>query len=104
MSGDRVFFSSIERAARAMCAPAPDPDFEEWLRRGVEAGFCGPPVCQVHDGLPTSADEDAEWDEFGEICAHVLRLYRDAEHKAAVEANHAPSVWRATNRGLMLGL
>jgi hypothetical protein len=65
----------------------------------MDNAFIGPPVCEIHDGLPTSADEDAEFDEHGEVCVHVLRLYRDAAEKAAVEVNHAPSVWRRTNMG-----
>ncbi|MBF4194614.1 hypothetical protein MHAEM_21351 [Mycolicibacterium phlei] len=64
---------------------------------GYEAGFIGPPVCATHDGLPMSEDEY----EDDESCVHILRLYDDADVKAAVEADHPPSVWRAVNRGLM---
>ena len=78
----------------------PTVDFEDWLRQGVDNGFIGPPVCQTHDGTPTSAAEDAEWDEDGEVCIHILRLYSDPDEKSAVEANHSPSVWRRTNRGM----
>lgn len=72
-------------------------DFEEWLKLGVEAGWIGAPVCHTHDGLPLSAAEEAEFEE-SDPCVHILRLYEDAESKAAVEANHAPSVWRKSNR------
>ena len=33
-------------------------------------------------------------------CIHIIRLYEDDIHKKAVEANHEPSTWRATNRGI----
>lgn len=92
--------TELENSARAKVKRPPTIEFDEWLRLGIDNGFCGPPVCDIHDGTPTSADEDAEWDEHGEVCIHVIRLYHDAEEKAAVEANHAPSVWRRTNRGL----
>ena len=74
-------------------------DFEEWLRIGIENGWAGPPVCYTHDGLPTSEAEDTEFEE-SDPCIHVIRLYDDADQKEGVESNHAPSVWRATNRGI----
>lgn len=89
--------NGLESAARALSSGT-TVHFESWLRQGMEAGFIGPPVCQTHDGTPTSADEDEEW-ESGDPCLHILRLYPDGETKAAVEANHSPSVWRRTNRG-----
>lgn len=72
--------------------------FDEWLRYGFEQGWCGPSVCETHDGLPVS---EAEVDGFedGDPCVHVVRLYEDADVKAAVEAYHSPSVWRASNQG-----
>lgn len=76
-------------------------DFNEWLEAGIKAGFCGPGICYTHDGLPTTEAEDAEFEE-GDPCIHVLRLYEDEATKIGVEANHSPSVWRATNLGIEL--
>lgn len=75
--------------------------FDEWLQEGITLGFCGPAICSTHDGVPTTADEDEEY-ETGDPCIHVLRLYEDETTKLAVEENHAPSVWRATNSGYTL--
>lgn len=75
-----------------------DMTFDQWLKLGYDNGWCGPDVCETHDGLPTSAAEDEEFEE-SDPCIHIIRLYVDAEHKTAVEENHAPSVWRATNKG-----
>jgi hypothetical protein len=69
-------------------------DFEEWMRYGIEAGFCGPPVCETHDGTPTSEEEDHEFDDGSDPCIHVVRLYEDEKKKAAVEKSHGPSTWR----------
>lgn len=77
-----------------------DPDFEAWLRQGFKAGFVGPPVCSTHDGTPLSEVEEEEFEE-GDPCLHILRLYENAEQKAAVEKNHSPSVWRASNQGMV---
>lgn len=68
--------------------------FEEWLREGINCGFCGPPVCDTHDGTPTSLSEDIEFDDGHDPCISVLRLYVDEEQRMAVEANHSPSDWR----------
>ena len=72
--------------------------FDEWAMYGYQQGFCTPPVCINHDYLPTTATED-EADDGDEPCIFVIRLYDDLATKKAVEANHSPSVWRATNLG-----
>lgn len=74
-------------------------DVEQWLRWGYERGWCGPPVCATHDGVPTSEAEDDELMDGYDGCQHVIRLYESSEMKEAVEDNHSPSVWRASNRG-----
>jgi hypothetical protein len=87
--------TDLERSARSQVKHT--VDFDEWLRLGIDNGFIGPPVCHTHDGLPTTEGEDLEFEDGFDGCLHVLRLYTDTEHKAEVEANHAPSVWRRTN-------
>lgn len=72
--------------------------FDEWMMQGYLNGWVSPPVCETHDGVPMSAAEHAEFEE-GDPCIHIVRLYTDATHKAEVEAEHAPSIWRATNQG-----
>lgn len=92
--------TELSNAARQMTAAQAPMDFEAWLKRGYDQGWCGPPVCAMHDGVPTSEAEDNELMDGYDGCQHVLRLYESPEVKAAVEANHSPSVWRASNRGL----
>ena len=70
-------------------------DVDQWMKWGYDQGWCSPPVCAEHDGVPMSEDEY----EIGEVCCHVIRMYEDAATKAAVEADCGPAVWRATNRG-----
>lgn len=67
--------------------------FEEWISIGIKEGWCGPPVCSTHDGIPTTEAEDEEF-EMSDPCVHIIRLYEDADVKAGVEANHFPSKWR----------
>jgi hypothetical protein len=77
-----------------------EQDFEQWLKFGIDKGWCGPSVCYTHDGLPSSEPEDSEFEDGGDPCMHIIRLYEDFMHKKAIEANHSPSTWRATNRGI----
>jgi hypothetical protein len=67
-----------------------DLDFDDWMSYGIKKGWCGPPVCYTHDGLPLSEEEYDLEDE----CLHVVRMYEDGEMKKAIEENHSPSQWR----------
>ena len=78
-----------------------EKSFDEWLQEGITLGFCGPTICYTHDGLPLTQEEDEQFEE-GDPCVHMLRLYEDRETKIAVEENHSPSVWRASNAGFDL--
>ena len=73
--------------------------FEDWLKYGYVKGWVGAPICYTHDGLPTTEEEDAEFEE-SDPCIHILRLYYDKDEKRGVEENHSPSQWRASNRGM----
>lgn len=76
-----------------------NPTFDEWLKQGYDLGFCGPPICPEHDGIPMSNAEETILATEGDYCAFVVRLYQDATEKHGVELNHPPSTWRATNLG-----
>jgi len=71
-----------------------DLTFEDWMTYGIEKGWCGPPVCYTHDGLPMSEQEYAEFDEGQDPCTHVVRMYEDIDMKKSIEENHSPSQWR----------
>jgi hypothetical protein len=71
-----------------------DITFDEWISYGIEKGWCGPPVCYTHDGLPMSEQEYAEFDEGQDPCTHVVRMYEDIDMKKSIEENHSPSQWR----------
>lgn len=50
-------------------------DVYEWLKYGIERGFCSDPVCHTHDGVPYTDDEDEEWNEGFDPCVPAVRLY-----------------------------
>jgi hypothetical protein len=69
-------------------------DFDEWIAYGIKKGWCGPPVCSTHDGLPMSEQEDTEFGEGQDPCVHIVRMYDDINMKKEIEDNHSPSQWR----------
>ena len=71
-----------------------DMTFDEWITYGIKKGWCGPPVCYTHDGLPMSEQEYTEFDEGQDPCTHIVRMYEDIDMKKSIEDNHSPSQWR----------
>ena len=71
-----------------------DLTFDEWIAYGLEKGWCGPPVCYTHDGLPMSEHEMQGFDDGQDPCMHVVRMYEDIVMKNEIEENHSPSLWR----------
>ena len=53
-----------------------DMNIFEWLEYGMKRGFCSEAVCNTHDGLPMTDEENVEWDEGGDPCVHAVRLYQ----------------------------
>lgn len=74
--------------------------YEEWIRIGVEAGWCTAPVCYTHDGVPMTSSEEEMWVEGDDPCIHIIRMCEDPEQQKAVEEAHSPSSWRRSNQGL----
>lgn len=68
--------------------------FDEWLLAGMRNGWCGPPVCSTHDGVPMSSGEEEVFDDGDDPCISVIRLYANDFEKSGVEGNHSPSQWR----------
>ena len=68
--------------------------FDEWIAAGIDGGWCGPPVCSTHDGIPSSAGEDELFDDGDDICIHIIRLYENDHVRDSVQQNHSPSIWR----------
>lgn len=75
------------------------PTFDEWLQQGYRNGFCSPPICPDHDGIPMTFAEEQIAETDGEICVNIVRLYQDDLERLAVERNHPPTIWRAKNLG-----
>ena len=59
--------------------------FHEWVAHGMAQGWCSPPICQTHDGVPMTPTEIDETDEGGDPCIHVVRLYARRQDQTDAE-------------------
>jgi hypothetical protein len=61
----------------AGAGPGLSVTFQEWIETGVKLGYCSEPVCNTHDGLPSTDEEDAMWEDGQDPCMPAVRLYAD---------------------------
>lgn len=47
----------------------------EWLRHGIDAGYCTNPSCNTHDGPEMTEDELEQFDDGYDPCVHIVRLW-----------------------------
>ena len=68
--------------------------YDEWIEIGLKNKFCGPAICETHDGLPMTLEEEDEFFQGFDPCIHIVRLYETPKISELVEDNHSPSNWR----------
>ena len=51
----------------------------QWIKYGVDNGFCTPSYCDTHDGMPLTTEEENLWEEGDDPCAHAVRLIESPE-------------------------
>jgi len=54
-----------------------EKEFGIWLINGIERGWISEPYCHTHDGgmQYMSEEEIKEWDEGGDPCENVIRIF-----------------------------
>lgn len=50
-------------------------DFDAWLSHGIEQGWVSEGHCDTHDRMPVTDEEEAAFDEGGDPCIPVLRVW-----------------------------
>ena len=67
--------------------PERNSDLDEWLDYGKKQGWIVPKiVCQTHDMIPMTERESSEYDDGGEPCIHVIRIFEDeADQREALK-------------------
>jgi len=53
--------------------------FDEWIKYGIENGYCTEQHCYIHAGPPLTDREYAAWDRGTDFCVHALRLGTPAD-------------------------
>ena len=48
--------------------------FDEWMQIGIEQKWVLPATCFSHDGVPTSEEEDKQFEKGFDPCIHVVRV------------------------------
>lgn len=77
-----------------MSSSAEQISFDDWMEIGIKQGWCGPPVCYTHDGLPIALAEDEMFGDGDDPCIFIVRMYDSPEQASAVAEAHSPSQWR----------
>jgi hypothetical protein len=49
--------------------------FHEWLALGVSKGWVSDQQCGTHEGIPSTTEEEQEWEDGGDPCQVVLRVW-----------------------------
>lgn len=52
-----------------------EEDFWAWLAVGVEKGWVAEGVCQTHNVVPMTEEEVADFEEGGDPCIPVVRVW-----------------------------
>jgi hypothetical protein len=69
---------------------------DQWVAAGITAGWMSRVLDYNAVSIPVTVDEDEMSEDSGDLpCIHGIRLYRDAEHAAAVRESHGPTQTRA---------
>ena len=55
-----------------------DLDFQTWMAYGQEKGWIAEGNCQTHDVTPMTDEEEQEWEDGGDPCIPILRVWIDA--------------------------
>ena len=72
------------------------PTFDEWLLEGVRLGYCSPVVCQTHDGVSLTEEQEDEFDQGFDPCVHVIQVFEDRDQQRFAFENHSPYQYRAS--------
>jgi hypothetical protein len=46
-----------------------------WLKLGYKMGWVSDVVCSTHDPIPMTEQEELEWEQGYDPCAHVMRVW-----------------------------
>lgn len=62
--------------------------FDEWLNFGIKNNWISPISCATHDGVPSTEEEESSWEDGGDPCQFVVRIWNDGEAPSAFWQKH----------------
>ena len=62
----------------------------EWLQTGINNKWIGPAICATHDGIPSSPQEEQQWENGQDPCQHILRLYENEQTANTINNHYTP--------------
>lgn len=54
-----------------------DEEFARWLEEGMRRRWIAAPDCSTHNGIPMREGEEQDFDDGGDPCIIVARVWRD---------------------------
>jgi hypothetical protein len=73
-------------------------DQGEWIELGVLLKFCAEPECQTHGLVALTPEEHAEFEEGGDPCVPVLRLWHEGEAPGSEVLTSSPGATETMTR------
>jgi len=68
--------ATIDREIELQNKPhEPLMQFDEWVKHGIDHGWCSYPVCDTHEGIPLTEFEQTDFDIGGDPCILAIRVY-----------------------------
>jgi hypothetical protein len=65
-----------------------DITFEDWLAIGMANHWISPITCSMHDGIPTTDEEEDLLEKGEDPCCPVVRLWNDDERPSESWLSH----------------
>jgi hypothetical protein len=50
-------------------------DFVDWINYGIDMGWCSHIVCETHDLVPLTKEEDELWESGDDPCCTIVRIW-----------------------------
>lgn len=50
-------------------------EFYEWLKIGIDNGWVSDAVCDTHEGIPMTNEENNKWEEGEDPCIIAIRVW-----------------------------
>ena len=68
---------TTEITPEAIAAEYDQQEYNDWLFKGVNAGWVSPVGCMIHNPVPLTEAEEAEFEAGYDPCVMVMRVWKE---------------------------